>query len=148
MYQMQKGKRFGIIGRVGMIWAVMLMLLLIGCQTVADCVIAIKPYLVSKELSNGIIGHSYDDSVTFEMQHADTDDYFISNIVIEGNFPQGLTYSLANGKTISFNGTPGSVGTFEFKVRITVRPYIYNSDGSDNLCGNVSTEDYKITVSF
>ncbi len=93
-----------------------------NCVAVADCILGINPNLISKELNVGEAFHQYNDNLTFEMQHATTDDYFISGILIEGNFPPNINYDLLNNQTINFNGVPETKDTFEFTVQITVHP--------------------------
>lgn len=116
-----------------------------GCETVADCIVGINPNLISKELAEGSVGKNYSDSLTFEMEHANNKDYYISDISIEGDLPPGIE-KFATYDTITFSGIPTNSGEFNFTVKITVDPYIYNSDGTDDLCGNVSLENYKIII--
>lgn len=118
-----------------------------GCETVSDCIVAIKPHLISKELSAGTISKNYNDSVIFEMRHANTNDYMLSSVSIdEGKLPPGINYSVGNNDNIIFSGIPTAKGTYEFTLGISVRPYNYNEDGTDDLCGNYSSEKYKIII--
>jgi hypothetical protein len=123
-----------------------LLLSFTNCESVADCLLGINPNLISKELNVGEVFYQYNDNLTFEMQHANTDDYFISDILIEGNFPPNINYDLLNNQTINFSGVPETKGTFEFTVQITVHPYVKNADGSTNMCSDTSSKKYKIII--
>jgi hypothetical protein len=116
-----------------------------GCQTIFDCIVGIKPDLISKELATGSAYHNYAENVIFEMEHADTGDYFITDLSIEGNLPPGIESSFTQN-TITFIGIPTSPGEFEFTVKIIVSPYTPNSDETDDLCGNASSKQYKIII--
>lgn len=131
---------------VKIIFSFLLLLSFTNCDSVADCILGINPKLISKELNVGEAFYQYNDNITFEMQHATTDDYFISDILIEGNIPPNITYTLLNNHTINFSGVPETKGTYEFTVQITVHPYVNNSDGSNDMCSETSSKKYKITI--
>ena len=117
-----------------------------GCETIADCLYRIEPNLISKELNVGTRYQSYNDNLTFEMIRANDDDYLISDVSIEGNLPPNISYSTSNNNTINFTGTPNVAGNYPFTVTITVHPYVYNEDGSDDLCGNKASKHYEIII--
>ncbi len=123
-----------------------LLISFINCETASDCIAGIKPNLISKELDVGAIFQHYNDTLTFEMINANTNDYLISEISVEGNLPPNINYNILNNSTINFSGIPNTKGTYAFTVKITVRPYIYNSDGTDDMCGNISSKKYKIII--
>lgn len=125
---------------------VLLFFSLSSCESVSDCILGIKPELVEKTFPNGNTFQHYHESIAFNMKHANTKDYFINEVSIEGKLPPGVNYSIDDLSTIILNGNPNTSGTYDFKFKITVRPYIYNEDGSDNLCGNVAENDYRITI--
>jgi hypothetical protein len=123
-----------------------LLLSFTSCETIADCIIGIKPNLISKELNTGIIYNKYDDNVTYEMLNTKTGEYIISSISIKEPLPPGINYSIVYNNKVNFSGTPTTRGTYEFTVSITVRPSAYNDDGTDDLCGNTSSKKYKIII--
>ena len=125
---------------------VLLFFTLSSCESVADCIVGIKPELVEKTFSNGNTFQHYRDIIAFNMKRADTEDYFISEVSVDGDLPPGINYSLENLRTIILDGNPNTRGTYNFRFKITVRPYIFNEDGGDNLCGNVAENDYTITI--
>ena len=125
---------------------VLLFFALSSCETVADCIVGIKPELVEKTFPNGNTFQHYHESITFNMHHAHTEDYFISEVSVEGELPPGVNYNLDNLRTIILDGNPNTSGTYNFTFKITVRPYIYNEDGSDDLCGNTAQSHYKIVI--
>src|SRR5689334_18631983 len=88
-----------------------------GCDSIIDCVAGSRPDLVSKDLSIGTIHHSYTETITFEMLHEITDDFYISDVLIKGNLPPNVNYSDL-GNTITFSGVPNVRGTYEFTVEI------------------------------
>jgi hypothetical protein len=116
-----------------------------GCQEVLDCIAGIKPNLIEKELATGSISQHYNDNVAFEMEHADTEDYFINDLSIEGNLPPGIGNFITQN-AITFNGMPTNTGEYEFIIKITVSPHTSNADGSDDMCGNVSSKHYRIII--
>lgn len=120
-------------------------MLFTNCETIMDCISRIKPDLLSKELYFGTVDKNYNDSVTFQMIRGNTDDYFISEVSIEGNLPPNIKY-IQNNKSVIFSGIPTTPGIYEFTVTITVQPYTYNSDGTDDLCGDVASKKYKIII--
>ncbi|WP_300569617.1 hypothetical protein [Flavobacterium sp.] len=136
---MKKNKTFKIITLF------FLLITFSGCDSIIDCIAGIRPELVAKDLNVGINHHSYTETVTFEMLHDDTTDYYISDVLIKGNLPPNINYS-TSGQVLTFNGVPNVTGTYEFTVEITVKPYTYNEDGGDNLCSSTATKNYKITI--
>ena len=116
-----------------------------SCDSVVDCLYGISPNLISKELNACDVYHQYNDNVTFEMLNTNTNDYVISDISFDGNLPPGINYSILDN-SINFTGVPDTKGTFEFTIKITVRPYVPNSDGSNNMCGDTSSKQYKIII--
>jgi hypothetical protein len=131
--------------KIFLITSILFGAIFVGCQTVTDCIIRIEPNLIEKTLKNGNISLNYNDNINLEMKGANTNDYFISTINIIGNLPKGISY-YQNGNSINFGGIPTEVATTEFEVSVTVRPYLNNSDGSDNLCGNSTSRKYKIII--
>lgn len=123
-----------------------LLLSFTNCESVAECVLEINPNLISKELNTCEVFHQYNDNVTFEMHNANTNDYLISDISFEGNLPPGINFTILNGHTINFSGVPDTLGTFEFTIKITVRPYVNNPDGGNNMCSDTSSKNYKIVI--
>jgi hypothetical protein len=121
------------------------LMLFTNCETITDCISRIKPDLMSKELSVGAVYQNYNDSVTFQMIRGNTDDYLIYEVSVEGNLPPNIKYYW-NNDTINFNGIPNTAGVYEFTVTIFVKPYEYNSDGTDDLCGNGASKKYKIII--
>jgi hypothetical protein len=110
-----------------------------------DCISRIKPVLLSKELIVGTVNKNYNNSVTFQMIRGNTDDYLISEVSMEGNLPPNIKY-IKNNSSLNFSGIASTPGIYEFTVIITVRPYTYNSDGTDDLCGDVASKKYKIII--
>jgi hypothetical protein len=124
----------------------LLAILLTNCDHISDCITAIKPNLISKVLNTGNVAQSYNDNITFEMANANDSDYLISDVSIDGTLPPNINYSVLNNNTIVFSGYPNTWGNYQFTVKITVRPYNYNPDGSDDMCGNVSSKKYEIII--
>lgn len=122
-----------------------LLIIFSGCNSIVDCIAGSRPDLVSKELSIGAIHQSYTETITFKMLHEITDDFYISDVLIKGNLPPNVTYSRL-GRDINFSGVPNVRGTYEFTVEITVKPYTYDEDGSDNMCSDTASKNYKITI--
>jgi len=124
-----------------------LALLLNSCDadTIASCLIGIRPVLEEKELTDGQKNLSYSDNIIVEIENALDSDYFIENVEINEDLPNGIIYNVSN-RTITFEGVPNEIGNFEFEVRVIIRPYIYEDDGSDNLCSNASSRIYMIKI--
>jgi len=123
-------------------------LLLISCDadTIETCLAGIRPELEEKELVDGQKSFPYLDNITVNIQNAANSDYFIeSTEIINENLPNGITYNVSD-RTITFTGTPTENGDFEFGVRVLVRPYIFETAGSDNLCSNESNRVYRIKI--
>lgn len=116
-----------------------------NCNSIIDCIAGLRPELIAKDLNPAAIHQNYNENITFEMQHGNTTDYFISDVVIKGNLPPHISYN-ESGNTINFSGVPDTRGTYEFSVEITIEPYTYNEDGSNNLCTDTASKNYKITV--
>ena len=136
---MKKNKAFKIITLF------FLLITFTSCNSIVDCVAGSRPDLVSKDLSIGTIHHSYNETITFEMLHEVTEDFYISNVSIKGNLPPNVNYSNLS-RDINFSGVPNVSGTYEFTVEITVKPYTYDEDGSDNMCSDTTSKNYKITI--
>lgn len=117
-----------------------------SCETAADCIDAIKPELISKELRTGVYDVMYEDNVSFQMIRANSDEYYISSASIEGKLPPGINYSVLNNNTVNFKGVPTKDGTYEFTLSIGVKPHKYNEDGSDDLCGGGTSKKYIIKI--
>ncbi|TPG41548.1 hypothetical protein [Flavobacterium pectinovorum] len=117
-----------------------------SCETVSDCIVGIRPNLIAKELTAGIISIKYDDNITYEMLNTKTGEYGISSISIKDVLPPGINYSIVNNNKINFSGIPTTRGTYEFTISITVRPSTYNDDGTDDLCGDSTSKKYKIVI--
>ena len=79
------------------------------------------------------------------MLHEITNNFYISDVLIKGNLPPNVNYSDL-GNTITFSGVPNVRGTYEFTVEITVKPHTYNEDGSDHMCSDTASKNYKITI--
>lgn len=123
----------------------LLMFIAASCETISDCIDRIKPELISKELRTGVYDVLYEDNVNFEMIRANSNDYFISSISIEGKLPPGINYSVVNNNTVNFKGTPIRDGTYEFTISISVLPY-NNENGTDDLCGDTTSKKYTIKI--
>ncbi|QXP59228.1 hypothetical protein [Olleya sp. HaHaR_3_96] len=124
-----------------------LVLLLSSCDadTIASCIIGIRPVLEEKELTDGQRNLPYSDYVNVEIENAMDSDYFIESVEVNEDLPNGIIYSFSN-RTITFDGVSSVAGNFEFEVRVIVRPYIFEDDGSDNLCSNASSREYTIKI--
>lgn len=137
---MKKNKPIKIISLV------FLLLLFTNCETIIDCISRIEPRLISKELSAGTIYKNYNDNVSFEMVRANTSDYYISDISVEGNLPPNVNYKILSNGIIKFSGIPQAIGIYEFTISITVSPNVYNSDSTDGLCGDTASNKYRIII--
>lgn len=139
----QKHVRRNVFG--GLI-AMLLLILIPGCEGAADCVLDINPSLPEKEFAQATMFTSYDESLQAEMNNAADTNYGITGIRVSGNLPPGLTCT-ANGMDISIQGTPTALGTFEFNIKITVGTYLVDAEGADDhLCGDSASKKYSITV--
>jgi hypothetical protein len=114
------------------------------CEDVEKCIIPIHPNLIAKELKEGYISINYEENIQFEMEHADAGDYNISEITIEGNLPENISYKSTN-KKIVLSGVPTLKGVYEFKITIKVSKNIY-AEGNGELCSDTATQSYKISI--
>lgn len=121
------------------------LLLFSGCSTLVECLRDISPVLNPKELISGMLYQNYNETITYEVKNANTANYHISELTLEGNFPPNLNYTYT-GDTITFSGLPNTTGTYEFTVKITVEPDITDTEGANNLCGTTDYETYKIVI--
>ncbi len=110
-----------------------------------DCLLGIRPNLISKEMSTAVAFQQYNDNITFEMENTSTDNYYISDILIEGNLPPGINYKKFNSNGINFYGAPNTTGTYSFTVKIKARPN-YSTDDSTEMCDNIASNNYSIKV--
>ncbi len=110
-----------------------------------DCLLGIKPNLISKQMNTAVAFQQYSDNIYFEMANTSTDSYFISDIIIEGNLPPGINYKKFNSDGINFYGAPNTTGTYSFTVKIKVSPN-FTTDGSNDMCEDTTSNNYKIVV--
>ena len=124
-----------------------------SCSEIFDCFASTKPELESKILLTGIQGTSYEDSIKASVKNTSNDNSFYYYFSIEGNFPPGLDYS-ENGRNFRIHGTPVQVGTYTFKVIVTIE-YMESDDpdsgfweDNNRICfGNDTvTKNYTITI--
>lgn len=114
-------------------------------EHIETCVInPISPNLAAKELKEGNLSTIYNENIEFEMKNARIEEYNISQITIEGNFPENINYNSNNGKII-LNGIPVRKGIYEFKITIRVTENVYGEQNK-NLCGDTATESYTIII--
>lgn len=121
------------------------LLLFTNCDNLSECLRDISPDLKPKELMSGMLYQNYSETITYEVKNANTANYHISELTLEGNFPPNFNYTYA-GDTITFSGLPNTVGTYEFTVKITVALNITDTEGANNLCGTTDYETYKIVI--
>ncbi|WP_264543554.1 MULTISPECIES: hypothetical protein [Flavobacterium] len=96
-------------------------------------------------MNTAVAFQQYNDNITFEMENTSTDNYYISDILIEGNLPPGINYKKFNSNGINFYGAPNTTGTYSFTVKIKARPN-YSTDGSTEMCDNIASNNYSIKV--
>lgn len=114
-------------------------------ENTTDCLLGIKPNLISKQMNTAVAFQQYSDNIYFEMANTSTDSYFISDIIIEGNLPPGINYKKFNSNGINFYGAPNTTGTYSFTVRIKVQPN-YSNNGSTEMCDDMTSNNYTIKV--
>lgn len=114
-------------------------------ENTTDCLLGIRPKLISKEMNPAVAFQQYNDNIIFEMENTNTDNYHISDIVIEGNLPPNINYKKFNSNAINFYGAPNTTGTYSFTVKIKAQPN-YSDEGSDNMCENIASNNYTIIV--
>ena len=117
-----------------------------------DCIINARPSLPSKKLIDGQIGTYYDESIQASVENAPNDDSFIYHLSIDEGLPPGISY-YQEGRRIILTGTPSSIGTYTFRVSLTIDYPEATVNGeplsdSNNICfGNDSTyRNYTIVV--
>lgn len=124
-----------------------IVLLLISCNDITDCLFDIKPNIVDNGFVDGIVSQNYEDYITVDIQNTNSSNYEIDNVEIEGNLPSGIT-SFFNGRNVYFEGIPTTIGTYDFNVKITVL-YVNdydNENNDDHLCGNTTSKSYSIKI--
>ena len=94
---------------------------------------------------SGMLYQNYSETITYEVKNANTANYHISELSLEGNFPPNFNYTYA-GDTITFTGLPNISGTYEFTVKISVAPNVTDTVGANSLCGTTDYETYKIVI--
>lgn len=110
-----------------------------------DCLFGIRPKLVSKEMNTAVAFQQFNDNITFEMENTSTDNYYISDILIEGNLPPGINYKKFNSNGINFYGAPNTTGAYSFTVKIKARPN-YSTVGTTEMCDDIASNNYTIKV--
>ncbi|REH01758.1 hypothetical protein [Flavobacterium aquicola] len=128
------------------LFSLLLIPILLSCEEhIETCVInPISPNLTAKELKEGNLSTIYNENIEFEMKNARVEEYNISQITIEGNFPENINYNSSNGKII-LNGIPVRKGIYEFKITIRVTENVYGEQNK-NMCGDTATESYTIII--
>ena len=117
--------------------------LVISCESIAEtCFITIKPKLMDKTLSEGIMSVYYYDTIDFDLNTDPGNVYYIREMTIGGNFPEGISVSLED-RSILLYGTPITPGTYEFNLNILLNSY---DEDEDNDCFDYSINSYKIII--
>jgi hypothetical protein len=125
-----------------------------SCSELIECIISVKPVLQNKQLALAYNGQGYEDFITGEVRNDSRDDYYGYFFTVDGNLPPGISYNQA-GRRIVFFGIPSQIGTYTFKIIMTIEPpEVYDNpydeidENGDGLClGNDTTsKTYSITV--
>lgn len=118
----------------------------LGCSNVVNCLNKIEPYLQEDGLNDGTISQNYNEFIDVDMQNTGNSNYAINTLEITGDLPIGVE-AYYNDMRIYFNGTPITIGTYNFDVKVIVE-YIGDSDNEndDYLCGNTVSGSYTIKI--
>jgi len=126
--------------------------LLTSCEVVESvaisagaCAEGIEPVLLDKTLSHATQNVDYYNTIDVEVHNAPNTDYYISDIKVEGNLPDGIHYDIYTNASLSIilSGVPKTSGTFDFNFRVTVLP---NQNSPRGICNNKITNSYSIIV--
>jgi len=130
------------------IFLIPFLILLSSCELLSEeineCIFKIAPKLPDKTLSQGRLGTPYNESISAYIKNADDGSYDY-RFSIEGNLPPGIQYQ-SDGRLLELTGTPTQVGSFSFKVKVTL-PNVISGVG-DGFCfaKDSDKKTYKIQI--
>lgn len=113
--------------------------------TAGACAEGIEPILPDKTLSDATRNVAYYNTIDVEIYNAPNPDYYISDIKLEGQLPDGIRYDIYTNASLSIilSGLPTPSGTFDFTFRVTVLPY---QNAPRGICNSITSHSYSIIV--
>ena len=132
------------------IWIIFL-LLLNSCedntiiQNAGACAQGIEPFFVNKTLTQASKFQEYNETIEIKISNAPNEEYFISEIKIDGDFPEGIEYDVYSNfsLTIKLSGIATVSGNFEFEIKATVLPY---DNAEHGICKNEISHFFTIYI--
>jgi len=107
-----------------------------SCEDVFDCIIPREPELENKTFPIGTTETYYYVEIKAEINNEPRDQDYDYYFDVSG-LPLGMDY-FVNFRTISIEGTPAEVGTFDVTIFVDVDGP-FRDDGADDLLCNYST---------
>ena len=136
----------------------MLISSLSGCDLLldafVDCLDNDKPQFGADPFPTAILNEVYSHTVTASIKNEPNDDLYKYSITWSGSLPQGMSFVRdSNDRTISLQGTPTELGTFNIILSVNVEPPVstanssadFYDDGND-LCETSHTRTYILSV--
>lgn len=120
--------------------------LFVSCEDVLNCIIPKEPELGDREFPIGSTESYYYTELSAEINNEPRDDDYDYFFEVEG-LPEGLGY-FVNFRTISIEGTPEEVGTFDITIYLSVDgPFRDNFDDDfEQLCSYSTSKTYTVII--
>ncbi|WP_411894881.1 hypothetical protein [Winogradskyella sp. A2] len=115
-----------------------------GCDDVFDCIIPREPELENKTFPIGSTETYYYIDLKAEINNEPRDQDYDYYFDVKG-LPLGMDY-FVNFRTISIEGTPTEVGTFEITIFVDVDGPFRDDGADDRLCNYSTSKTYTLII--
>lgn len=115
-----------------------------SCEDVFECIIPREPELENKTFPIGSTESYYYVDLKAEINNEPRDDDYDYYFDVVG-LPEGMDY-FVNFRTISLEGTPTEVGTFEVKIYVDVDGPFRLNGGDVVLCNYSTLKTYTLII--
>lgn len=123
--------------------ALLLGLLLSGCDAVVDCLDNDGPEFNKGQLSSAVLNQVYSETIRASVNNEPQDQRFDYRFVLSGALPAGVTVASV-GQSYLFTGTPTESGSFPLSLYVEVDDGLNAQDSG--LCFVSHTTDFVLQV--
>ena len=136
--------------------SLLLVIFISGCDVIGDlmtdCIDNDGPEFSLKTMPTAYLDQYYLTTIKASIKREPNDSSYYYYFAFNGDLPEGI-YFVKNelNRSVLFSGTPTKLGTFKFKLSVSVKDPNFNEvsesyDDGDDLCYSSIVQEYEIRV--